>query len=72
MQRSAELRCIVSKCVVYAIKTPDFTTKSGVFLTFWHKMVSVKMGLELVLELVAEMLKTQNRENLTFLDFYFS
>ena len=54
------------------IKTPDFTTKSGVFLTFWHKMVSVKMGLELVLELVAEMLKTQNRENLTFLDFYFS
>ena len=54
------------------IKTPDFTTKSGVFLTFWHKMVSVKMGLELVLELVAETLKTQNRENLTFLDFYFS
>ena len=35
-------------------------------------MVSVKMGLELVLELVAEMLKTQTRENLTFLDFYFS
>ena len=35
-------------------------------------MVSVKMGLELVLELVAETLKTQNRENLTFLDFYFS
>ena len=54
------------------IKTPDFTTKSGVFLTFWHKMGSLKMGLELVLELVAETLKTQNRENLTFLDFYFS
>ena len=61
----------ISRPFVVAIKTPDFTTKSGVFLTFWHKMVSVKMGLELVLELVAETLKTQNRENLTFLDFYF-
>lgn len=63
---------VISFSVLRAIKTPDFTTKSGVFLTFWHKMVSVKMGLELVLELVAETLKTQNRENLTFLDFYFS
>ena len=54
------------------IKSTGFRKKSGVFLTFWHKMVSVKMGLELVLELVAETLKTQNRENLTFLDFYFS
>ena len=34
-------------------------------------MVSVKMGLELVLELVAETLKTKNRENLTFWKFYF-
>ena len=63
---------VISFSALRAIKTPDFTTKSGVFLTFWHKMVSVKMGLELVLELVAETLKTQNRENLTFLDFYFS
>ena len=54
------------------IKTPDFTTKSGAFLTFWHKMEPAKMGLELVLELVAETLKTKKRENLTFLDFYFS
>ena len=30
------------------------------------------MGLELVLELVAEMLKTKNREILTFAKFYFS
>ena len=30
------------------------------------------MGLELVLELVAETLKTKNRENLTFWKFYFS
>ena len=29
------------------------------------------MGLELVLELVAETLKTQNRENLTFFGFLF-
>ena len=29
------------------------------------------MGLELVLELVAETLKTKNRENLTFWKFYF-
>ena len=29
------------------------------------------MGLELVLELVAETPKTQNRENLTFQQFYF-
>ena len=36
------------------IKTPDFDKKSGVFLTFWHKMESTKMGLELVLELVTE------------------
>ena len=35
-------------------------------------MELTKMVLELVLELVAETLKTQNRENLTFLDFYFS
>jgi hypothetical protein len=35
-------------------------------------MELAKMGLELVLELVAETLKTKNRENLTFLDFYFS
>jgi hypothetical protein len=36
-------------------------------------MESAKMGLELVLELVAETPKTQNRENLTFLgkvDFF--
>ena len=51
------------------IKTPDFTTKSGVFLTFCHKMESTKMGLELVLELVTETPKTKNRENLTFLIF---
>ena len=48
------------------IKTPDFDKKSGVFLTFWHKMESAKMGLELVLELVTETPKTKNRENLTF------
>ena len=35
-------------------------------------MARPKMGLELVLELVAETLKTKNRENLIFLDFYFS
>ena len=54
------------------IKTTVFDTKTVVFLTIWHKMELAKMGLELVLELVAETLKTKNRENLTFLDFYFS
>ena len=51
------------------IKTTVFTTKTVVFLTFWHKMESTKMGLELVLELVAQTAKTQNGENPTFLPF---
>ena len=51
------------------IKTTVFITKTVVFLTFWHKMESAKMGLELVLELVAETVKTKKRENLTFLPF---
>ena len=48
------------------IKTPDFTTKSGVFLTFRAKMKTAKMRLELVLELVAENAKIENGENPTF------
>ena len=40
------------------IKTTVFAMKTVVFLTFCHKMESTKMGLELVLELVAETLKT--------------
>ena len=51
------------------IKTTVFVTKTVVFLTFWYKMVRPKMGLELVLELVAQKEKTQNRENPTFLPF---
>ena len=43
-----------------AIKTTVFTMKTVVFLTFWCKMESVKMGLELVLELVAENTKIEN------------
>ena len=50
------------------IKTTVFNSKTVVFLTFQNKMEPTKMGLELV----AETIKTQNRENLTFLDFYFS
>ena len=42
------------------IKTPGFRKKSGVFLTFCAKMKSAKMGLELVLELVAENAKIEN------------
>ena len=53
------------------IKNTGFRKKSGVFLTFWHKMKMLKMGLELVLELVAETPKTKNRENLTFCIFIF-
>ena len=53
------------------IKTTVFIAKTVVFLTFWYKMESVKMGLELVLELVAETPKTKNRENLTFAKFSF-
>ena len=51
------------------IKTTVFELKTVVFLTFWNKMESAKMGLELVLELVTETPKTKNRENLTFLIF---
>ena len=53
------------------IKTPDFTTKSGVFLTFGAEMKRRKMRLELVLELVAKPVKSKNRENLTFAKFSF-
>ena len=42
------------------IKTPDFNKKSGVFLTFENKMKMLEMGLELVLELVAENAKIEN------------
>ena len=48
------------------IKNTGFRKKSGVFLTFQCKMKSTKMGLELVLELVAENAKIENRENPTF------
>ena len=41
------------------IKTTAFAV---VFLTFWHKMEPVKMGLELV----AENAKIKRRENTTF------
>ena len=49
------------------IKTPDFTTKSGVFLTFGAEMKRRKMRLELV----AKPVKSKNRENLTFAIFSF-
>ena len=44
------------------IKTTVFDTKTVVFLTFWHKMESTKMGLELVLELVAETTKPKTEK----------
>ena len=49
------------------IKTPDFTTKSGVFLTFRGEMNTRKTGVELALELAAESAKKEFRENPTFL-----
>ena len=51
------------------IKTTVFNSKTVVFLTFWHKMELAKMGLELVLELVAQRAINQNGENPTFLPF---
>ena len=48
------------------IKNTGFRKKSGVFLTFENKMKMPEMGLELVLELVAENAKIENRENPTF------
>ena len=52
------------------IKTTVFTTKTVVFLTFRNKMESAKMGLELVLELVAETAKAKKREKPTFSKFW--
>ena len=48
------------------IKNTGFRKKFGVFLTFRNKMQTPKIGLELVLELVAENAKIENRENPTF------
>ena len=42
------------------IKNTGFRKKSGVFLTFLEKMKGLKMGLELVLELVTENAKIEN------------
>ena len=42
------------------IKNTGFRNKSGVFLTFLEKMKDLKMGLELVLELVAENANIEN------------
>ena len=49
---------VISFSVLRAIKTPDCDKKSGVFLTFLTQNGASKMGLELVLELVAETPKT--------------
>ena len=48
------------------INNTGFRKRSGVFLTFRNKMQTPKIGLELVLELVAENAKIENRENPTF------
>ena len=42
------------------IKNTGFRKKSGVFLTFRCKMETSKIGVELVLELVAENAKIEN------------
>ena len=42
------------------IKSTGFRKKSGVFLTFENKMKMPEIGLELVLELVAENAKIEN------------
>ena len=52
--------CIVSTCSSFAIKNTGFRKESGVFLTFENKMKMPEMGLELVLELVAENAKIEN------------
>ena len=48
------------------IKNTGFRKKSGVFLTFRHKMKTSKIGVELVLELPVHITKMENREKQTF------
>ena len=49
------------------IKTPDFDKKSGVFLTFRHKMKKPKIPMGLAVGLVLTLLKVHKGENPTFL-----
>ena len=51
------------------IKTTVFNSKTVVFLTFRRKMESVKMGLELVLELIAQRAKKPKRRKSNFFAF---
>ena len=51
----------------YAIKTPDFTTKSGVFLTFGDKMENPKIPMGLAVGLVLTLSKVHKGEKPTFL-----
>ena len=48
------------------IKTPDFYTKSGVFLTFWGKMLSAKLVLGLYLVVTHLFEKWKNPEIVCF------
>ena len=49
------------------IKTPDFTTKSGVFLTFGDKMENPKIPMGLAVGLVLTLLKVHKGKNPTLL-----
>lgn len=54
--------CIATR----TIKTPDFYTKSGAFLTFWRKMGRSKMPWGIAAGIVPKNAFSENREFQTF------
>ena len=75
MHHAFKTWCIVSTNGRYAIKTPDFDKKSGVFLTFWYKMKHPEIPVGLAVGLAPFLAKLDEVKNPTFwrkLDLFFT